>query len=96
MGKKKHDYTGKRNTVLEKIVDRIAEVKKLDRRVVEYIVRYSFKFIADEIKSGEMNPVMIQYFGTFAPKQYILEQKYAAKKQGSQEVVQKLQQKDTN
>lgn len=96
MAKKKYNRAGRKNAVLDKLVERVAEVKDLDKRVVEHIVRYSFKFIADEITSGRMNPILIHYFGTFSPKQYILDDKYSKEKKSSQKVEPKDKQKKTN
>lgn len=50
------------------LAENIAKETGLDPDIVEKVIRSEFKLVRDEIRSGDWNPVKLQYLGKFAVK----------------------------
>lgn len=54
---------------MDNLIDKVAAELNLDPELVEKVVRSQFKFVKDVMESGNMQSVMLPYFGKFAVKE---------------------------
>jgi hypothetical protein len=52
----------------EAILDLLSLKYKLDRRVIEYIAHYPFRFLKRAMIGNELKPIRLKYFGVFYMK----------------------------
>lgn len=53
---------------MQTIIKQISQELNLDEELVEKVVRSEFRFVRDVMEAGEMDSVMLHYFGKFAVK----------------------------
>lgn len=56
--------------ILSKLYKEVAEELNIDKTVVEYVIKYVFVYIRNQIRTLSNKDILIHYFGSFSIKQY--------------------------
>lgn len=77
----------------ERLYEEVARLTRQDKREVQEQVEFIGEFVASTIKDGQMQGVMIPYFGKFKPKErelIAIKAKQSSTERGLNEVVKAL------